>query len=80
VIREAASDGVREIVLAPVGFLCDHVEVLFDLDVEAKETAEKVGVTLRRAGTVGEHPCFIQMLAESVMDKAGVKGQVGTDE
>jgi ferrochelatase len=80
VIREAASDGVREMVLAPVGFLCDHVEVLFDLDVEAKETAEEVGVMLRRAGTVGEHPCFIQMLAESVMDKAGVKGQVGTDE
>jgi protoporphyrin/coproporphyrin ferrochelatase len=53
-------------VVAPVGFLCDHVEVLFDLDVEARQTAADVGLTLHRAGTVGDHPCFIEMLAELV--------------
>jgi protoporphyrin/coproporphyrin ferrochelatase len=66
VIREQAAWGVREMVVAPVGFLCDHVEVLFDLDVEARQTAADVGLTLHRAGTVGDHPCFIEMLAELV--------------
>jgi protoporphyrin/coproporphyrin ferrochelatase len=64
VIREQAAWGVKEIVLAPVGFLCDHVEVLYDLDVEARRTAS--GLTFHRAGTVGDHPCFIEMLAELV--------------
>jgi protoporphyrin/coproporphyrin ferrochelatase len=67
VIREQAAWGVRKLVLAPVGFLCDHVEVLYDLDVEARQTAADVGLTLHRAGTVGDHPCFIEMLAELVL-------------
>jgi ferrochelatase len=66
VIREAAARRVKAIVLCPVGFLCDHVEVLFDLDVEARQTAVECGITLYRAGTVGDHPCFIEMLAEQV--------------
>jgi ferrochelatase len=70
VIRDAASRGVTEIVVTPIGFLCDHVEVLFDLDVEARETAASVGVTLRRAGTVGDHSCFIAMIADLVRRKA----------
>jgi protoporphyrin/coproporphyrin ferrochelatase len=67
VIREQAAWGVRKMILAPVGFLCDHVEVLYDLDVEARQTAEEVGLALHRAGTVGDHPCFIEMLAELVV-------------
>lgn len=66
VIREQAAWGVKELVLAPIGFLCDHVEVLFDLDVEARQTARDAGLTLHRAGTVGDHPCFIEMLTEMV--------------
>jgi ferrochelatase len=66
IIREAAGRDVKTIVLCTVGFLCDHVEVLFDLDVEARQTAESCGITLYRAGTVGDHPCFIEMLAEQV--------------
>jgi ferrochelatase len=67
VIRVAAVDGIRELVLIPVGFLCDHVEVLFDLDVEARATAEAAGVRLHRAGTVSDHPAFIGMLADRVV-------------
>lgn len=70
VICDAAERGVREIAVAPIGFLCDHVEVLFDLDVEARETAGEVGVTMHRAGTVGDHPLFIDMLADLVQRKA----------
>lgn len=58
--------GVRDVVLAPIGFICDHVEVLYDLDVEAAQTAKKLGLTLVRAGTVADHPAFIAALAELV--------------
>jgi ferrochelatase len=77
VIREAAGRGVREMALAPIGFLCDHVEVLFDLDVEARETAREVGIRLHRAGTVGDHPRFIEMLGELVLGKVAAPAGVG---
>jgi ferrochelatase len=67
VIRALAADDVPEVVLAPVGFLCDHVEVLYDLDVEASQTAAAGGIRLVRAGTVGDHPSFIQLLAEQIL-------------
>jgi len=66
VIRDVAAGGARELVLAPVGFLCDHVEVLYDLDVEARRTAAEAGIRLTRCGTVGDHPLFVRMLSELV--------------
>jgi ferrochelatase len=66
VIGEQAAKGVKDVVLSPIGFLCDHVEVLYDLDVEAKEHAAKVGVVYTRAETVGSHPRFIDMLADLI--------------
>jgi protoporphyrin/coproporphyrin ferrochelatase len=51
-------------VVMPIGFICDHVEVLYDLDVEAVAAARASGVTMRRAATVGDHPLFIRMIAE----------------
>jgi len=66
VLRDLAARGVREVVVQPIGFLHDHVEVLFDLDVEAAETARELGMTMHRAGTVGDHPAFIEMLARRV--------------
>jgi ferrochelatase len=62
VIEETAEGGAKDVILAPVGFICDHVEVLFDLDVEAREKAEECGMRYFRAGTVGTHPAFISML------------------
>ena len=53
-------------VLVPIGFLCDHVEVLYDLDVEAARIARDAGVRVERAGTVCDHPEFIAMMAEIV--------------
>ncbi|MGH7782200.1 MAG: ferrochelatase [Candidatus Binataceae bacterium] len=53
-------------VVAPLGFLCDHVEVLYDLDVEAAAIAREAGVRMERAATVGDHPEFIAMMAEIV--------------
>jgi len=48
----------------PLGFLCDHVEVLYDLDIEAAKAAREAGVTMVRAATVGEHPKFVEMIAK----------------
>lgn len=74
VIRTLAAQGVPEVVLAPIGFLCDHVEVLFDLEIEARKTADSVGVAYHRAGTVQDHPRFISLLADSV--EAKLRGQM----
>ena len=52
------------VVIAPVGFLSDHIEVLWDLDNEAREACEELGIPMARAATVGTHPKFIAALAE----------------
>jgi ferrochelatase len=66
VIDELAKKGAKDVLLSPIGFLCDHVEVLYDLDVEAKERAKALGVGYTRAETVGSHPRFIAMLADLI--------------
>lgn len=71
VIRDLAAKGVREIVVAPIGFVCDHAEVLYDLDIEARQVAEALGMRFSRAATVNDHPAFIRMLADIVMKHAG---------
>lgn len=53
-----------QVVLVPLGFLCDHVEVLYDLDIEAAAVAREAGVTMMRAATVVDHPKFIEMIAK----------------
>ena len=53
-------------VVVPIGFLCDHVEVLYDLDIEAAQIARKMGIRFERAPTVGDHPLFIEMMASIV--------------
>lgn len=70
-LREKASEGVDTVVASPIGFLCDHVEVLYDLDIEAKEIAEECGIDFIRTETVGDHPKFIGMLADFVCEKFG---------
>ena len=69
-IRDQKEEGVKTIVASPIGFLCDHVEVLYDLDIEANETAEASGIDFIRAGTVGDHPKFINMLADFVSERS----------
>ena len=69
-LKSRKEKGVDTVVASPIGFLCDHVEVLYDLDIEAKATAEACGIDFIRAGTVGSHPKFINMLADFVSEKA----------
>lgn len=60
-------------VVAPIGFICDHVEVLYDLDVEAARVAREAGVTMERAATVGEHPRFIEMMAALIRERMSAR-------
>jgi len=65
-IRALGREGARDVVVVPVGFVCDHVEVLYDLDVEARRAAEAAGVAFHRAPAANDHPDFIAMLADLV--------------
>jgi ferrochelatase len=64
-----AAGDLHELVLVPIGFISDHMEVLFDLDTEARELCDKLGVAMQRAPTVGVHPRFIQMIRELIVER-----------
>ncbi|GAA5080469.1 ferrochelatase [Thermocatellispora tengchongensis] len=59
-----AKEGVRAAVLIPVGFVSDHMEVVYDLDVEAAQRAEELGMHVTRAKSAGTHPRFVRMVRE----------------
>jgi len=65
-IRALPASGVTDAILVAIGFLCDHVEVLYDLDVDAAGIARETGVRLVRAETMNARPAFIAMLADRV--------------
>ncbi len=69
-LEAAAADGVAELVVAPIGFVCDHMEVVLDLDVDAKRRADELGLRMHRAATVGTHPAYVQMVRELIVERA----------
>ncbi len=71
-LRDAARDGVKDVIVAPIGFVADHVEVLYDLDIEAKAIANQHGIQFYRALAPNDHPLFIRMIAD-VVEKAMLK-------
>lgn len=60
---------MNNVVIIPIGFISDHMEVLFDLDTEAKQLAAELGINLVRAATVGTHPIFIKMIRELILER-----------
>jgi ferrochelatase len=68
-LRELRDEGVEAVVVSPVGFVSDHVEVLWDLDQEAAATAAELGLAYARASTVGVHPRFVAMIGELVAER-----------
>jgi ferrochelatase len=67
-LDQEAARGARDVVLAPIGFVCDHVEVLYDVDIEAQRKAAALGLRLVRAGTLGTHPAFVSALADALTE------------
>ncbi len=70
-LEERARLGIRNAVVAPIGFLVDHAEVLYDLDILARKRAEDAGIRMTRALTVGDHPSFIALLSSLVEEAYG---------
>jgi len=70
-VRELHAGGVREVVIAPIGFISDHMEVLYDLDTEARMLCDELGMRMARAATVGNHPAFVGMIAELARERMG---------
>jgi len=68
-LRELHAKGVRDVVIAPIGFISDHMEVLYDLDTEARMLCEELGLNMVRAATVGNHPAFVSMIAELARER-----------
>jgi ferrochelatase len=67
VIEERTAGGARQLVVVPIGFISDNLEVLYDLDIEASAVAARGGAMLHRSPTIGDHPAFIDALAELVL-------------
>jgi ferrochelatase len=60
---------VRDVVVAPIGFVSDHMEIKFDLDTEAHALCGELGINMVRASTVGTHPAFVSMIRELVLER-----------
>ncbi|MEZ5397537.1 MAG: ferrochelatase [Bryobacterales bacterium] len=62
-------EGVKDVVIVPIGFISDHMEVLYDLDTEAVDVCRELGLNMERAATVGAHPRFVRMIVELVEER-----------
>src|SRR5689334_4191839 len=68
-LKALANGGVKEVVVAPIGFVSDHMEIVYDLDYEAENVARELGVKLVRAATAGTHPSFVKMIRELMLER-----------
>ena len=72
-LQQLADDGITEVLVHPLGFVADHMEVLFDLDTQASGVAEESGMKMVRTPTVGTHPRFVSMMVDLVEEAAGLR-------
>jgi ferrochelatase len=70
-LRWLKETGRSSVVIAPIGFLSDHIEILFDLDEQARDECHRLGLTMTRSATVGTHPRFIAMIRELIQERIG---------
>jgi ferrochelatase len=70
-LEKLRAQGTDAAVIVPIGFVSDHMEVKFDLDVEAAELAERIGLRIERAATAGTHPRFVTMVRELLLEREG---------
>ena len=69
ILQLHAGGGLTDLVLAPIGFLSDHMEVVYDLDTEAAAVCRELGINLSRTATVGVHPAFVSMIRELILER-----------
>lgn len=69
-VKELKAKGVTDVVVAPIGFVSDHMEVVYDLDVELRRLVDELGgMNLVRAATAGTHPSFVKMIRELILER-----------
>ncbi len=78
-LGELHDSGVNSVVVVPIGFVSDHMEVIFDLDTEAAATAEELSMRFDRVDTPGSHPAFVAMVRELVLERAAVEREEQVD-
>jgi ferrochelatase len=72
-LRDRAADGAKAAVVVPIGFVSDHMEVIYDLDTQAAEVAAKLGLPMARAATAGTAPGFVAMVRELLTERAAAE-------
>ena len=68
-LSELKEAGTQDVVIAPVGFISDHMEVIYDLDTEARALCDKINLNMVRAATVGTHPSFVKLIRELILER-----------
>jgi ferrochelatase len=79
-LRAARAEGLAAAVLCPIGFVCDHIEVLYDLDREAAQAAAEIGLPITRAQAVNDAPRFLDMLSDVVLRVEHREGRTKNEE
>jgi ferrochelatase len=67
VVVDLAREGYKHVLVAPIGFVCDHVEILYDIDIEARQIAQEHGMQLERIESMNSDPLFIEAIADAVV-------------
>ena len=75
-VRELAREGIRNVLICPIGFVSDHLEVLYDIDIELQGLSRSLGVRLERTESLNDHPLLLEALAERVREAARQAGWV----
>lgn len=68
-LKSLANAGVKEVVVAPIGFVSDHMEIVYDLDFEAQNLTRELDMKMVRAATAGTHPSFVKMIRELMLER-----------
>ncbi len=80
-LAKLKQQGIEDVVVAPIGFVSDHMEVIYDLDTEARTLCDSLGLNMVRAKTVGTHPLFVEMIRELILERTSpqpVRRALGT--
>jgi ferrochelatase len=68
-LRDLHAAGTKDVIVAPIGFVSDHMEIIYDLDTEAMKLCRDLGLNMIRAATAGTHPAFVAMIRELIMER-----------
>jgi ferrochelatase len=77
-LEQIAAGDAPGVVVSPIGFVSDHLEVLYDLDIEARETAERLALPIARAATAGTHPAFVAAIREAIEERLDASAPMRT--